>query len=61
MATIRSLFWFVIFLASTLVFTVLFEHGPKDFKANAKKEIELLKSYVSKDPEKKADDSDKLP
>lgn len=58
MATIRSLFWFVIFLASTFVFTVLFEHGPKDFKANAKKEIELLKNYVKK-PERKADDSDK--
>lgn len=59
MATIRSLFWFVIFLASTFVFTVVFEHGFTDFKANAKKEFELLKSYVKK-PERKPDDSDKV-
>lgn len=58
MGLIRSLFWFAIFLAATFAFTVIFEHGFKDFKANSKKEFELLKSYVGS-PKKKADTSDK--
>lgn len=61
MALIRSLFWFAIFLASTFVFTVVFEHGFTNFKGNAKAEFELLKGYVSGGPKRKADDSDKIP
>ena len=40
MALIRTLFWFAIFIGSTFVFTVLFEHGPMNFKENSKKEAE---------------------
>src|SRR5690242_16649393 len=42
MALIRSIFWFAIFLGSTFVFTVLFEHGPANFSENSKKEYESL-------------------
>ena len=47
MAAIRSLFWFLIFLAATFAFTVIFEHGFTDLKANSKQEFELLKGYVT--------------
>lgn len=61
MGLIRSLFWFAIFLASTFVFTVIFEHGFTDFEKNAKAEYELLKGYIGGGPKKKEDQSDKLP
>lgn len=61
MGLIRSLFWFAIFLASTFVFTVIFEHGFTDFQKNAKAEYALLKGYLNGGPKKKEDQSDKLP
>lgn len=61
MGLIRSLFWFSIFLAATFVFTVVFEHGFTDFKTNAKAEYTLLKGYISGGPQRKKDESDKIP
>ena len=61
MGLIRSIFWFAIFLASTFAFTVIFEHGPMNFKENAKKEYESLSKLYGGKIEKKADASDKLP
>jgi len=43
MATIRSLFWVILFVASTFFFTVIFEHGFSNFGENSKKEVESLK------------------
>ena len=60
MGLIRSLFWFVIFLASTFMFTVIFEHGPTNFSENAKKEYELLSKLYGGKIEKKKDSSDQL-
>ncbi len=60
MGLIRSLFWAAIFLGATFFFTVLFEHGPGDFKQNSKKEAEALKAMVGMKVEKRKDDSDKL-
>ncbi len=60
MSLIRSLFWAAIFLASTFVFTVLFEHGPTNFSENAKKEAAILKAMVGAKPERKKDTSDKI-
>ena len=60
MATLRSLFWFALFLVCTFAFTVLFEHGPSDFQNNAKKEFDYLSQMVGTKPVKKKDDSDKL-
>ena len=61
MGLIRSLFWFVIFIAATFTFTVIFEHGPMNFKENAKKEYELLSKLYGGKIEKKKDVSDRLP
>jgi hypothetical protein len=47
MALLRSLFWFALFLVSTFVFTVLFEHGFRNFGANAEKEFQTLTQLVS--------------
>ena len=60
MALIRSLFWGAIFLASTFAFTVLFEHGPTNFRENAKKEADVLKAMAGAKPERKKDTSDKI-
>lgn len=60
MALIGKLFWIAVFLASTFGFTVLFEHGPENFKENAKKEFQTLKDMAMAKPEKKKDESDKL-
>jgi hypothetical protein len=60
MALIRNLFWIAIFIASTFLFTVLFEHGPTDFVQNAKKEADVLKQMMGAKPERRKDDSDKL-
>ena len=60
MALIRFLFWTSIFLASTLAFTVLFEHGPANFWENTKTEKELIVAMFGKKIERKKDQSDKL-
>lgn len=46
MALIRSIFWFVLFAASTFCFVVLFEHGVTNFGGNAQKEFEAVKTMV---------------
>jgi len=54
MALIRLIFWIAVFLVSTFVFTVIFEHGIFDFSTNAKLEMDTLKhTYLDKQPEKK--------
>jgi len=61
MALFRTLFWTVIFLASTFAFTVLFEHGPTNFAQNARKEADVLKAMMSTKPvQRQKDGSDKL-
>lgn len=60
MATLRSLFWFALFLAATFAFTVLFEHGPSDFQNNSKKEFDYLSQMVGAKPAKKKDESEKV-
>jgi hypothetical protein len=45
MNLLRSLFWFVLFLASTFAFTVLFEYGWSNFGANSQKEWNSLVQY----------------
>jgi hypothetical protein len=60
MGLLRTLFWFTVFLASTFAFTVLFEHGPTNFSANAQKEFDLLKKFYSTKIERKGEQSDKL-
>ena len=48
MALLRGLFWFGLFLILTFCFVVLFEYGPRDFAAGAKKECARVKSFVVK-------------
>lgn len=60
MALIRKLFWTFIFVASTFAFTVLFEHGPTDYKENAKKEFQVLKEMATSKPARRKDESEKL-
>ena len=60
MALLRSLFWLALFLVATFAFTVLFEHGPRNFVVNAQKEFETLQKYYSSKVERKADESDKV-
>ena len=60
MATLRSLFWFTLFLAATFAFTVLFEHGTSDFQNNAKKEYDYLSQMFGAKPVKKKDESEKI-
>ena len=60
MGLIRSLFWLAIFLCSTFAFTVLFEHGPSNFSANAKKEYETISKLYGNKIEKKKDGGDAL-
>ena len=59
MALLRTIFWFVLFLGATFVFTVLFEHGPFDFRENAKKEYASLSKLVGADLQNRGDQSDK--
>jgi hypothetical protein len=44
MATIRSISWVALFVASTFCFIVIFEHGFSNFADNSKKEVESLKT-----------------
>ncbi len=60
MATLRSLFWFTLFLAATFAFTVLFEHGTSDFQSNSKKEFDYLSQMFGAKPQKKKDESEKI-
>jgi hypothetical protein len=60
MATLRSLFWFTLFLASTFAFTVLFEHGTTDFQNNARKEFDYLSKMFGAKVEKKKDESERI-
>jgi hypothetical protein len=60
MATLRSLFWFALFLAATFTFTVLFEHGTSDFQANSKKEFDYLSEMIGAKQAKKKDESGKV-
>ena len=60
MGLLRSLFWFVLFLAATFAFTVLFEHGPSNFPENAQKEFETLQKLYASKVERKKDESDKI-
>ncbi len=54
MALIRLIFWIALFLVSTFVFTVLFEHGITDFSSNARKEYDSLKhEYFDKSGDQK--------
>jgi hypothetical protein len=44
MGLIRTLFWIALFVASTFCFIVIFEYGFSNFGANAKKEMDSLKT-----------------
>ncbi len=46
MALLRKLFWVAVFLASTLGFVVLFEHGPDRFVENFGKQAEEFRQFV---------------
>ena len=60
MALLRFAFWGSLFVLSTFAFTVLFEHGPMNYFADAKKEKETLMGMMGKKVERKGDGSDKL-
>ena len=47
MNLIRSIFWIALFVASTFCFIVVFEHGFNNFGANAKKEVQSLKTIFN--------------
>ena len=61
MSLLRLIFWSALFLGATFAFTVLFEHGPKNFVENAKKEKNYLQQMVGAKPERQKDQTDKLP
>jgi hypothetical protein len=56
MAFIRSIFWFVLFVASTFCFIVIFEHGFSNFGDNSKKEVQSLKTVFGLSPSKAVGD-----
>lgn len=60
MGLIRKLFWFSLFLVATFGFTVLFEHGTRDYLENARKEYDYLTQMAGLKPAKKEDDSHRL-
>ena len=55
MALIRSAFWFVLFVASTFCFIVVFEHGFSNFGENSKREVQSLKTVFGLPVKKSAD------
>ena len=61
MALLRTVFWFALFIAATFVFTVIFEHGPMNFREDAAKEYESLTKLFRADVKRQKDGSDKLP
>lgn len=60
MGLIRTLFWFAVFVISTFAFTVLFEHGPNNFMANAQREFDSIKKFYDQKIERKGDQSDEI-
>lgn len=48
MGLIRKLFWFAVFLAFTLCWVTLFEHGTEDFTKNVQVEYGLIKGAIEK-------------
>ena len=54
MSLLRKLFWFGIYLISTLSFIVLFENGTTNFSKNLGREITELRTFVNQqiDPKK---------
>lgn len=46
MPLLRNIFWFAVFLISTLSFVVLFEKGPDNFVPNLKVQIEEFSKMV---------------
>lgn len=48
MALLSKLFWFGLFVAFTLVFVVLFEHGTTNFSANFVKQVQEVCTFVEK-------------
>ena len=60
MGLLRFLFWAALFLVATFAFTVLFEHGPTDYFANAQKESKTLQKMFETKVERKKDESDRL-
>lgn len=59
MGLIRKAFWVVITVIFTLLFSVLFEYGTLDFAKNVERELKSIRDYIK--PEKKKDQSDKIP
>ncbi|MEQ1853437.1 MAG: hypothetical protein ABMA01_17810 [Chthoniobacteraceae bacterium] len=57
MALIRSAFWFILFVASTFCFIVIFEHGFSNFGENSRREVESLKTVFGIGPKKSADNA----
>ncbi len=60
MGLLRSALWFALFLASTFVFTVLFEHGPANFVDHAKEEVDTLKKLYGAKVDRNKEASDKI-
>ena len=60
MGLLRTIFWLAIFVASTFVFTVIFEHGPMNFSVNAKREYESLSKMFGAGAMHKSDTSDTI-
>ncbi|GEM_PF-1599760 len=60
MTLIRSLFWFALFVFSTLCFVVLFEHGTTNFSKNMGVELHYFEKMYHTQIEHKKDDSDKI-
>lgn len=46
MAFLRKIFWLALYLVATLVFVVLFEHGPENFSDNFQKQFSQVQDFV---------------
>jgi hypothetical protein len=57
-ALVRKAFWFAFFVAATISFVVLFEHGTVDFQNNFKAEVNGFIKLMHNPPKKAADTSD---
>lgn len=56
MAILRKIFWFIIFLAMTLCWTTILQHGGiKDFGKNLRAELDYFKSLGGAKPERAKD------
>ena len=47
MALIRQLFWFAVFLISTLSFVVLFENGTTNFGTNVVEKVKEVQKFAN--------------